>query len=291
MPDGPPGALALTDDGFVTRGIVTPDGEMLSHLGEDWFVFGNAGEPNASLTTLDLTLVRTDGTMKQVRGTKDPGPIRPGEFFYTYTFGDGPITALAIDPDSGVAREAEVPELYSGITTGAEGRAWGTAANWYVHEPAFYYRSEDGGATWSSTQLANQGLWVYDAPRALGDPSLPVAVLEYARNDGQDNLAAVHRSTDDGRTFERIPLFVDNEGKSFGASGRCFPTVAWSSMSPSGSAAPSRRACSSAMATTGPSSAIFRAAPPGRSVSSPPRTRFWCWHGPMSRRARPPTAV
>lgn len=53
--------------------------------------------------------------------------------------------------------------------------------------------------------------------------SLPVAVLEYARNDGQDNLAAVHRSTDDGRTFERIPLFVDNEGKSFGASGAVLP--------------------------------------------------------------------
>jgi len=184
-------AVAVTDDGFRTRATVIIN-DFPTYVGHGVFSFG-FGNPR---------LLRTDGSVLDVVGARsDPGPVGPGEVVVSY--GSGILRWTAVDPATGHAHTLPVPDditpvvrLGPGGRLSAEG--FGAAAyNW----------SDDGGSTWSSTELDTDGqrLTVLAASRE-GDP---VAVLEGGDGATLFPLDAVHRSIDGGRTFERIPLFDD----------------------------------------------------------------------------------
>lgn len=174
-------AVAFTDDAFVTR-----------HTRESYAQLSYLGHGVFTLNDLGTELVRADGQDIPAGTMGAMGPVRPGEV--VMTMGSGIIRAFAVDPETGDTHPTAVRTEAFGAAVLPGGRLASAGFD--------YSWSDDNGATWDTTPFGfGPGVGL---DLAASRESEPIALLERSANAGLSPVYAVHRSTDGGRTFERI---------------------------------------------------------------------------------------
>lgn len=110
------------------------------------------------------------------------------------TIGSGIIRAFAVDPETGDTHPTAVHSEAFGAAVLPGGRLASAGFD--------YAWSDDNGATWDTTEFGLAPGVGLDL--AASRETEPIALLERSASGGPSSLDAVHRTTDGGRTFERI---------------------------------------------------------------------------------------